>query len=132
MEECVFCLIAARKLDAHVVYEDSEFLVFLDKYPVTLGHSLVVPKQHYESIFEMPDELVGRAFALAKRVALAQLRGLGASGVRLVMNNGRGAGQEIMHAHVHVVPYGVPRRGRATLDPREGEEVARRIREALG
>ncbi|QOJ79393.1 HIT family protein [Infirmifilum lucidum] len=129
--ECVFCRIALREQESFIVYEDEEFMVFLDKYPITLGHALVAPKRHYVNIFDMPEESVARAFVLARKVAEAQLKALGATGVRIVMNNGRDAGQEIMHAHIHVVPYGVPRLGRRELDRREGEKVAAVLRGSL-
>jgi len=113
------------------VYENEEFIVFLDKYPLTLGHALVAPKKHYTNIFDMPEEAAAKAFVLAKKVAVAQLKALGAKGVRIVMNNGREAGQEIMHAHVHVIPYGVPHLGRRELDREEGERVASLLRREL-
>ncbi|MEZ0346436.1 MAG: HIT domain-containing protein [Infirmifilum sp.] len=131
MEPCVFCSIARGRTEAFIVYRDSDFISFLDKYPLTLGHTLIAPVEHYTNIFDMPEDKVCRAFTLARRIAAAQVRGLGARGVRVVMNNGREAGQEIMHAHIHLIPYGVPRTNRVEISREEGEEVARRIREAL-
>jgi len=128
---CVFCGIARHERDAVTVYEDEEFIVFLDKYPLTLGHTLVAPKKHYTNIFDMPEEAAAKAFVLAKKVAAAQLKALGAKGVKIVMNNGSEAGQEIMHAHVHVIPYGVPHLGRRQLDREEGERVASLLRREL-
>ncbi len=127
----MFCRIALREEESFIVYEDEEFIVFLDKYPITQGHTLVAPKRHYVNIFDMPEASVARAFVLARRVAEAQVKALGATGVRIVMNNGRDAGQEIMHAHVHVVPYGVPRLGRRELDKLEGERIAAALRSSL-
>lgn len=131
MVSCVFCAIAKGLSEAHVIYKDSDFIAFLDKYPVTRGHTLIATIEHYVNILDIPDEKVARAFTLAKKIALAQTLGLGAKGVKIVMHNNREAGQEIMHAHIHVIPYGVPARNRATLTREEGEEVARILREAL-
>ncbi|MGB9785917.1 MAG: HIT family protein [Infirmifilum sp.] len=131
MRDCVFCAIARGEEEAFIIYKDDLLIAFLDKFPVSVGHVLIAPIKHFTNIFDMPEDIIGEAFILAKRVAEAQSRGLGAQGVKIVMNNNREAGQEIMHAHIHVIPYGVPRRGRLQLSRDEGEEVARILREAL-
>ncbi len=130
--ECVFCEIARGRAPAHVVYEGERVLAILDKYPVSEGHTLVIPREHYRDIFELPEELLAEMMRIAKLVALAQRRALGARGVRLLMNNGREAGQEVMHAHMHVIPRGVAELARRPLRPEEGERVASALRAALG
>ncbi|RLE79072.1 MAG: HIT family protein [Thermoprotei archaeon] len=133
MEDCVFCRIARDEAPAFVVYKDKEVIAFLDKAPVTRGHTLVATVNHYESILDVPDDLLGRAMRVVKRVAKAQLRGLGADGVRIVQNNGSLAGQVIFHIHFHVIPcYRHERPLRRSLGREEGYEVSRILRSHLG
>jgi Diadenosine tetraphosphate (Ap4A) hydrolase and other HIT family hydrolases len=130
--ECVFCEIARGRAPAFVVYEGERVLAILDKYPMSEGHTLVITREHYRDIFELPEVHLAEMVRVAKLVALAQKKALGARGVRLVMNNGREAGQEIMHAHIHVIPRGVAELARRLLRPEEGERVASMLRAALG
>lgn len=101
---CAFCEIVAGRQPAAVIYEDDRTLAFLDIAPVRPGHALIVPKVHYPSLFEVPGE-VGRAMWQAARVVgRGLLDALGAKGLNVGMNVGRAAGQEIMHAHLHLIP----------------------------
>lgn len=129
---CVFCRIVRGEEPACIVHRGESVIAFLDKYPVSLGHTLVVPTAHYADIFELPEHVLAEMIATAKLVATAQRLSLGATGVKLVMNNGREAGQEIFHAHLHVIPYGVARLDRRSLGAEECERVARALREAIG
>jgi len=104
MSDCIFCRIIAKEIPATIVYEDDEVLVFMDIGPIIEGHALVIPKNHYESVVETPDETVGRLHQVAKRIAHAQMNGLGADGVNIMQNNGAASGQEVPHMHVHVIP----------------------------
>jgi len=104
MIDCIFCKIVAGDIPSTVVYEDEEVMVFMDIGPIVKGHALVVSKQHYNPVTETPDELLAKLHVVAKRVAQAQLNGLGADGVNIMQNNGKAAGQEVPHIHVHVIP----------------------------
>jgi len=104
MSDCIFCKIVAGDIPSTVVYEDEDVLVFMDIGPIVKGHALVVSKQHYNPVTETPDELLAKLHVVAKRVAQAQLNGLGADGVNIMQNNGKAAGQEVPHIHVHVIP----------------------------
>lgn len=134
MENCVFCKIVKGKIPSTKVYEDSDTLGFLDIKPVNPGHTLVIPKQHYENIHDMPDELVAKVAVAAKKIADALLK-LGVKGVNIGMNNGEAAGQIVFHSHVHVMP----RYGKDTFslwvgkeyDGNEREIVADKIRRFL-
>jgi len=107
MESCPFCRIREGALSAHVLYEDDEVLAFLDIYPCTEGHTLVVPRRHAASLTECPPATVAALFLAAVRLAGAIQKGLGAPGFNLGVNDGRAAGQEVPHFHVHVIPrYG--------------------------
>ena len=106
MENCIFCKIIKGDIPAAKVYEDDHSFAFLDIKPVNPGHTLVIPKKHFENVHVMPDDLVGNVSIAAKKVADALLK-VGAKGVNIKMNNGVAAGQDVFHAHVHVMPrYG--------------------------
>jgi histidine triad (HIT) family protein len=101
-EECIFCSIARGDEPASVVARDGRFCAFLDFRPVFKGHMLVVPAAHTPDLAALPAEDVGPLFSLARRVALAVEKGLGAGGAFLGVNNK--VSQSVAHLHVHVVP----------------------------
>ena len=104
MENCIFCKIASGEIPSATLYEDDDFRVILDLGPATKGHSLILPKKHAANIAEMPDELLGRAMSVAKKVAVAMKEGLSCDGVNVVQNNGEAAGQTVFHFHMHLIP----------------------------
>ena len=104
MSDCIFCKMVAKEIPATVVYEDDDVLAFMDIGPIIKGHALVISKKHYDPVTETPDEILAKLHGVAKRIAAAQLNGLGADGVNIMQNNGRAAGQEVPHIHVHVIP----------------------------
>ncbi|HID05494.1 MAG TPA: HIT family protein, partial [Aigarchaeota archaeon] len=101
---CVFCKIAKGEAWAAKVYEDGDYVAFMDIRPMSVGHTLVAPKKHYAYIFEMPDEEVGRLYAVAAKVAKAVKLSINPAGLNLLQNNGSAAGQVIFHVHVHIIP----------------------------
>ena len=101
---CIFCDILSGKLEGHIVYEDQDHLAFLDKYPIDDGHTLVIPKKHYERITDMEYDDVGKLFSLVPKIAKAVLLGAGADAFSLAQNNGKAAKQIIPHVHVHIIP----------------------------
>ncbi len=103
-ETCVFCKITRKEAPANVVYEDEQVMAFLSHRPVNEGHTLIVPKKHYENIYEIPEEEAAYLFKIAKRMAHAVRDAMGAEGIRVVQNNGEAAGQVVFHLHVHVIP----------------------------
>ena len=133
---CPFCRIAAHEEPAALVYEDDAFVAFMDKNPVSEGHVLVAPKDHYEAIFDMPLELAGKLFELAARIARAVWAALKPDGLNLLQNNGPAAWQSIPHVHVHVIPrrYGDAISVRWPAKHGEPEElmaIAEEIKKAL-
>jgi histidine triad (HIT) family protein len=102
--DCIFCRIVAGELPSSRVYEDAEILAFMDIYPVIKGHTLVIPKQHFDPITQTPIAVLGRVMAVVQKVAQAQLNGLRADGVNVLQANGVVAGQQVPHLHFHVVP----------------------------
>ena len=99
---CVFCDIVAGDLSAHVVLDDDRALAFLDVRPVFPGHCLLVPRDHYETLGDLPADVVGDLFLHAQRLAVAVEVAMGAAGTFVAMNNR--ISQSVPHAHVHVVP----------------------------
>jgi histidine triad (HIT) family protein len=79
-------------------------MAFLDIRPINLGHTLVIPKEHYETIYEIPDELIGHIHKIVKRTSIAIKKATEADGITVIQQNEKAAGQEIFHLHVHVVP----------------------------
>ena len=103
VENCVFCKIVKGEIKSQKVYEDEETLAFLDINPVNKGHVLVIPKDHYENIFDIPKEKLAKVMEVVQKVAIA-LKKMGADGVNIVSNNGKAADQHVFHLHVHVIP----------------------------
>ena len=101
---CIFCDIISGKRSAFFVYSDKNHVAFLDKYPIDLGHCLVLPKQHVEKITSMDTETVGSLFSKVPQIASAILKTTGADGFSLGQNNGKSAKQIIPHVHVHIIP----------------------------
>jgi histidine triad (HIT) family protein len=102
--DCIFCRIVAGELPAAKVYEDEDTVCFMDIGPVVKGHTLVVPKRHYDPITETPEPVLHKLISVVRRVARAQIEGLGADGVNVSQANGRVAGQVVPHIHFHVIP----------------------------
>ena len=103
-ENCIFCKILAGEIPSYKVYEDDDFTVILDVGPATRGHALVIPKEHYKNLYELPDELAGKAFVLGKKMITMLTEALGCDGYNLVQNNGAVAGQTVEHFHLHLIP----------------------------
>jgi histidine triad (HIT) family protein len=107
MTDCVFCSIVAEDLPSYRLYEDEHSLAFLDIEPATRGHSLVIPKTHYETTTDMPEYLAGRVFKTVYHVSDALESAYQLDGFALVQENGVTAKQDVPHAHVHIIPrYG--------------------------
>jgi histidine triad (HIT) family protein len=104
MADCIFCKIVRGELPCVKVYEDYYVLSFLDINPLTPGHTLVVPKNHHATLFEIPQEELNACCAAARKIGQAVYQAMGAAGLNLLQNNFRAAGQLIDHAHFHLIP----------------------------
>jgi len=104
MSDCIFCKIVAGEIPCTKVYEDSEFLAFLDIKPVNPGHVLVIPKQHYNDFVSMPAEQAAKLYTVVHKIAPGIIAAVGARAFNLGLNNGAEAGQIIFHTHVHIMP----------------------------
>lgn len=103
-DDCIFCKIANGEIPSKTLYEDERFRVILDLGPATKGHALILPKEHFSNLFELPDETAGEVMKLARRMAVHMKDKLHADGFNLVQNNGECAGQTVMHFHLHLIP----------------------------
>ncbi len=101
---CLFCDILSGKRDGYFIYEDDLHVSFLDKYPIDTGHSLVVPKEHHETITDMKSSAVGEMFSVVPKIAKGILDATGADAFSVGQNNGRAAKQIVPHVHVHIIP----------------------------
>ena len=103
-ETCIFCKIVQKQAPASIIYEDETVIVFLDIRPLNMGHTLVIPKPHYVDIFDIPENLLLQVHKVAKQIAPAIKKATNADGISIIQQNGKAAGQDIFHLHVHVVP----------------------------
>ena len=104
MNECVFCKIVKREIPSDIIYEDDNFFAFLDINPNNPGHTLVIPKNHYENIYSLPDEILCDIGPIVKKISIAVKKGVNANGINIIMNNDGAAGQIVPHAHFHIIP----------------------------
>ncbi len=103
-KDCIFCKISAGEIPSNTIYEDEEFRVILDLAPASKGHALIIPKEHAADIYEIEEELAGRAMKLAKRMAVHMTEVLGCEGFNILQNNHEVAGQTVFHFHMHLIP----------------------------
>lgn len=103
-EDCIFCKIVNGEIPSKTLYEDSMFKVILDVSPATKGHALILAKDHYANLFELPEDIAAEAIKLAKKMAAKMKENLQADGFNLVQNNGETAGQTVSHFHFHLIP----------------------------
>ncbi|MDY3920289.1 MAG: HIT family protein [Candidatus Limivivens sp.] len=102
--DCIFCKIANGEIPSATIHEDEDFRVILDLGPASKGHALILPKEHFANVFEIPEELAAKAFVLAKKIAAKMVDALECDGVNILQNNGTAAGQTVFHFHMHLIP----------------------------
>ncbi len=133
--DCIFCGIVAGESDAQRVYEDERLLVFMDAFPASEGHLLLVPKRHGKDIFETEVEDLRALITLSRDVAQAIRSEIAPDGIGVYQLNGSAAGQTVFHYHMHLIPrnQGEPigMHGRKRADPEALARVAARLAAAL-
>ncbi len=138
MDDCIFCRIVKHDAPSITVYEDAMTLGFLDHYPLNPGHTLVIPKRHYETMREMPLSEVGGVFVSVAKVMRGVFKATKADGINIGQSNGVAASQEVFHMHVHVIPrhtgdspagFTFPERKRSSLG--EMERIGAIVRDAV-
>ena len=140
---CSFCDIVSGKAPASITYEDDNTLAFMDLNPTNNGHTLVIPRKHWENIYEIPEYALADIFSVVRRVGMVIKKTVDTKGISILQLNGRAAGQTIMHFHVHIIPrfQGDPlskaigamvgHQGLEKPERKDFDETARRIRENL-
>jgi len=101
---CNFCKIASEEDRASIVYEDRKVVAFMDLHPANVGHTLVIPREHWENIYDIPEKVLTDLFAVVKRISVAVKKTVDAEGISVLQFNERAAGQSVRHFHVHVIP----------------------------
>ncbi len=133
---CIFCKIVRKQSPVSMIYENENTLAFLDIRPLNLGHTLVVPKAHYVDIFDIPENELSNVHKISKIVSPAIKKATNADGISIIQQNGKAAGQDIFHLHVHVVPRFEGQKMPHFSDLKEADrskmnEMAKRIRQEL-
>jgi histidine triad (HIT) family protein len=135
MQDCIFCQIVSKKIPVKIVYEDGFSLAFLDINPINSGHTLVIPKEHFETILETPEENLSKLIQAVKAVAESVNKSLNPDGMNVEQNNKEIAGQAVPHIHFHVVPrfkddglVSFTNSPRKKLEEKELEEIAGKIK----
>jgi len=135
MDNCIFCKIIKGEIPSTKIYEDDESLAFLDIAPVNIGHTLVIPKQHFENILETPEDTIAHMMKIVKKISHG-LEALKPDGININMNNKPAAGQMVFHSHIHVIPrydgdgFGMWH-GKRNYNEGEREEIAKKIIQVL-
>lgn len=102
--DCIFCKLANGEIPTMSLYEDEDFNVIFDAGPATFGHALILPKEHYANIYEIDEEVLAKAYKLAKKMAIVMTDVFKADGFNILQNNNEAAGQSVFHFHIHLIP----------------------------
>jgi histidine triad (HIT) family protein len=140
MSDCIFCKIVAGEIPSAKVYEDENVLAFLDISQVTKGHTLVIPKQHFENMYDITPEAGKQLFSAVPIIANALKKSFEPVGLNLLSNTGEEAGQSVFHIHLHLIPrYGkgdgfgaVWKSHQSEYSTEQYEEMAQAIRGNIG
>lgn len=102
--ECIFCKLANGEIPTNTLYEDNDFRVIFDLSPVSKGHALIIPKNHYRNIYDIESETLSKAALLAKKMINVMKDEFHADGFNVIQNNEESAGQTVFHFHMHLIP----------------------------
>lgn len=102
--DCIFCDIANKNAEAEILFENEKFIAFLDINPINYGHTLVIPKTHYDNFLTIPAKDLEELTKVTQYLAGAVKRGMHANGFNIISNNGSSAGQTVYHFHYHIIP----------------------------
>jgi histidine triad (HIT) family protein len=104
MDECIFCKIVKGEIDSVKIWEDEDFFTFLDANPAREGHTLIIPKEHFNSLMDLDEETSEKCISAIKKVGKILMKKYNSDGFNVVLNNGESAGQIVNHAHFHILP----------------------------
>lgn len=129
---CIFCKIANGEIPSKTVLENDWLRVVLDVAPATRGHALILPKEHYQNIYDLSEEAAAEVIKVAKKLAILMKEKLGCDGVNIVQNNEEAAGQTVFHFHMHVIPRYVSDGQKISWNPKQtATEELEEVLEAL-
>ena len=103
-DDCIFCKLANGEIPTNALYEDDIVKVIFDANPAAKGHVLILPKEHFDNIYELDDETAAHVFKVAAKISKAYKKALDFDGLNIVQNNGEVAGQTVFHFHMHIIP----------------------------
>lgn len=103
-DKCIFCKIIEKSIPSKVLFENDKNLAFLDIFPVSKGHTIVIPKNHYKNLEEIPNNELSELFEIVKELSILIHKKLKVDGYNILQNNFRAAGQVVNHFHVHIIP----------------------------
>lgn len=104
MPDCIFCKIVKGEIPSLKVFENDKVFCFLDSNPISMGHTLVIPKEHYENIFDIPGDELKKVISVVKSLSIKIKEVLKTDGINLINSSGKIANQEVFHFHFHIVP----------------------------
>lgn len=104
LKDCIFCKIVEKQIPSKIIFENEKNMVFLDIFPISPGHSIIIPKTHYSNIEDIPDEQLSELFKAVKAIAKILRQKLNLEGYNILQNNYEAAGQVVKHIHVHIIP----------------------------
>lgn len=135
MNDCTFCKIIKGEIPHYIIYQDKDTFAFLDIRPVNKGHALVIPKKHYENIYEIPEDILKKVIITTQKITKSIKRVLKPDGINICLNNEPAAGQVVPHLHFHVMPRyngdGYQFWEGSEYQKGEGEEISSKIRQHL-
>jgi len=135
-EQCIFCKIARGEAQAVKIFEDEHCVAFMDIYPASDGHALIISKAHYKNLFDIDPDTLAAISQTSQKVAWAILQALDPDGIRVMQFNGVAAGQSVFHYHVHLRPSYIGQdlrnHGRNVADTDHLKDLATKIRAELG
>lgn len=135
--DCVFCKIALGEIPSTKIHETDGVVAFLDIMPASPGHALVIPKEHYADLADVPAETLAALMAVVQKLGVATMKTTGADGYNVLQSNGKAAGQVIPHVHFHIIPrtegdgLGVGTWKQGSAEQQELETYAERLRQNL-
>ena len=135
LTHCIFCDIINGKLPCHLIHKDDKHIVILDRYPIDIGHSLIITKKPYEKLTDMSVDEISKLFSKIPKIVNAIIKATNADAFSIAQNNGKAAKQIIPHVHIHIIPRynmtGTLWTKRKILDDSELDKLAQKIKNYL-
>lgn len=140
LTDCIFCKIVRKEIEVSTIYEDDKVLAFLDIKPFSPGHILVIPKEHFENIYDISEDTIAHLYKIVKKMAMVVKRGVNAEGISVIQSNEIAGSQGIFHFHTHVIPryfgdkinqVGVIWESNVVVDKKELNPVAEKIKNCI-